>query len=217
MNIYLVVEGSSVEKTVYPEWIKLLKPELQQVNDLHQIKENNFYLVSGNGYPNYLQVIEDAIADVNSEPAFDRLVISVDSEDMTYAEKHTEIAEHVQKCSPKKDTRIIVQDCCFETWCLGNLRNYTRAPQNSDLRDYQTFYDVSQFDPELMDSMKPNVFNKAQFHNRYLSLLCQEKGQFYTKSNPRYVAHEKFFFHVMRRHNTTNHLRSVADFISAFN
>lgn len=216
MNIYLVVEGSSVETKVYPEWIKLLKPELKQVQRLEEIATNNFYLISGNGYPNYLQVIEDAIEDLNSEPLLDRLVVAVDSEEMSYAAKHAEIAEHVQGCNPKKEVKIIVQDCCFETWCLGNVRNYTRSPQNKVLRDYQKFYDVSRDDPELMESIKTDTFNKAQFHFRYLSLLCQEKGQHYAKSNPKYVAHEKFFFHVMKRYEQTEHLRSVGDFIEAF-
>jgi hypothetical protein len=47
-----------------------------------------FYLISGNGYPNYLNIIENAIEDVNNLKNFDFLIVAVDSEDKTYQEKY---------------------------------------------------------------------------------------------------------------------------------
>jgi hypothetical protein len=53
-------------------------------------------LISGNGYPNYLNVIENAIKDVNSLGNFDSLVIAVDSEDKAYQDKYDEIKIHLE-------------------------------------------------------------------------------------------------------------------------
>lgn len=55
MNIYIIVEGSSGEKKVYPSWISFINSELKEVISIDEINENNYILFSGNGYPQYFE------------------------------------------------------------------------------------------------------------------------------------------------------------------
>src|SRR5688572_12622930 len=123
MNVYVVVEGRVVEKEVYTAWIPRVNGALSPVPRVADVAANNFVIVSGEGYPFYFQVIEGALEDVTANSTFDRLVICVDSEDMTLAEKHAEISDYVNsKGYGHVDYRVVVQHFCFETWALGNRR-----------------------------------------------------------------------------------------------
>ena len=94
MNIYVVVEGET-EKRVYPSWIPLVNPSLTYVDHPSKVATNNFCIVSAMGYPFCMNLIRDAIEDVNAAGAFDRLVVLVDSEQATRDEKIAEISEHI--------------------------------------------------------------------------------------------------------------------------
>src|SRR5205085_7288275 len=90
MNVYVVTEGK-VESVVYKYWIPCINPLLTHVASLIEVDTNNFFIVSGMGYPGYFKIIENAILDVNNNRKFDRLVISVDAEDLTRKEKYDQI------------------------------------------------------------------------------------------------------------------------------
>ena len=82
MNIYLVVEGHVGEKKVYGFWVPLMNPALSVTNNIDLVTEDCLYIISGGGYPNYFEVMGDAIEDVATSSLFDRLVIAIDSEDV---------------------------------------------------------------------------------------------------------------------------------------
>ena len=107
MNIYLVVEGSG-EKKVYRKWIPWLFPEYTIVNDLDKLSNNNIYIISGRGYPSYFDIIERAAEDVYTNPTINRLVVAVDSEEMSYDQKRkedlSEILEKEKSCLYKEIT-----------------------------------------------------------------------------------------------------------------
>lgn len=215
MNFYIVVEGDRSEALIYPKWIKLLNPKMSQVTSIADIKSDNFFLVSGHGYPNYLNIIRNAVLDSNGNDSIDRLVIAIDSEDFSVAEKTLEIESVIQEIGATKDTRIIVQEKCFESWCLGNRKIIQRNPQNKALQKFKQFYDVSIDDPAKMGAINDET-TEAQFAFKYLSLAMQEKGIYYSKKDPRYVADSKFFFHLQRRLQDTNHIATFANFLNAF-
>ena len=96
MNYYVIVEGLG-EKYVYKSWIPQVNPSLSYVSDLSKVQDNNFYIISGGGYPNYFKIIEDGINEVNQLGFFHKLVISVDAEEMTYNEKFTEIYNYINQ------------------------------------------------------------------------------------------------------------------------
>ena len=124
MNIYVVVEGRVVEKIVYTHWVPYVNSALSCVPALADVVDNHFIVVSGGGYPNYLRVIEDAVQDMKDNLNFQRLVIAVDSEEMTYEEKHKEIDDFVQSLNPTFDYRIVVQHFCFKPSDRGTPRTH---------------------------------------------------------------------------------------------
>ena len=72
MNVHIVVEGDIGEKYVYEAWVQYANPHLSYVKNVFDAKTNNFSITSGGGLPNYYQVIEDAIHDVNSAGNIDK-------------------------------------------------------------------------------------------------------------------------------------------------
>lgn len=215
MNIYIVVEGDRSESAIYPSWIKHLNPRLSQVTNIADIRSDNFYLISGHGYPNYLSIIQDAVKDINENDSIDRLVVAVDSEDETVAAKTLEIKAAIDSVGTAKDARVIVQEKCIESWCLGNRKVIQRNPQNRTLQEFKEFYDVSIDDPAKMGAMNSDL-TAAQFAFRYLSLAMQEKGIYYSKRDPRYVADSRYFFHLRKRCTDDKHIATFSDFLSAF-
>lgn len=74
MNVYVVTEGK-VESEVYKHWIPFVNEDLSLIDHLSDINLNNFYLVSARGYPDYFDVIDSAINDVNDQLNFDLLYL----------------------------------------------------------------------------------------------------------------------------------------------
>src|SRR6266853_4222052 len=113
MNVYVVVEGRVSEKAVYTAWIPLINNALTVAPYIDDVVDNNFFVVSGNGYPQYFDTIGRALDDVATGNTFDRLVICIDSEDMTLAEKYAEVVNVVQGSGyGYLDYRVVVQHFC---------------------------------------------------------------------------------------------------------
>jgi hypothetical protein len=225
VNYYVVVEGSQCEKKVFQKWIPLINSNLEFAPHITKVSDNSFHLVAGYGYPSYFDVIEGAIEDVASStsPRFDRLIISVDSEDFSKEEKFLEVDQFVKERldTPQKrslDIRIVVQHFCFETWALGNRRLMSPNLREQELRDFVDMYDVSKLDPELLPANEKLELNRAQFAERYLRRLIGNSNPqlTYSKANPRYVAEEVFFHRVKGRAEQTPHIGSFKDFMAAF-
>lgn len=218
MNIYLVVEGPVGEKQVYAHWVPLVNPALTVVGSLADVRHNNLVIYSGGGYPQYFDLIKAGIDDVAANPHIDRLVVAVDSEEMSYAEKHAEINQFVISCKIPINYRIIIQHFCLEAWALGNQVIVARNPKDEKLREYRRHFDVLTKDPELLPEYPPKRLNRSQFASLYLKKLLNEKYKrlTYTKSNPGVLLHEKYYERVRGRLESTGHIRSFNDFLSAF-
>lgn len=216
MNLYLVVEGKVGEPKIYEKWVPIVNPNLTYVNHYTKIVNNNFAIISGKGYPNYLNVIKNAITDACNFGNIDRIVIGVDSEDYTYEEKYNEINELINDQMCKIELKIIIQHFCLETWCLANRKIIPRNPQNQILIKYLNTFNALKEDPVLMPGYIPEKLNRAQFAAKYLKLCLNEKNVTYTKSNPTFVANDRFYKNILERYNSTGHIKEFKEFINAF-
>jgi hypothetical protein len=216
LRYYIVVEGASGEAKVYPKWIQYINSQLTQIYNLNDSQDDGFYLISGNGYPNYLNVIENAIEDVNTLKDFDFLVVAVDSEDKTYQEKYNEIKEVIDNKLIHTESRIIIQHFCLETWALGNRDACRKNTTDVMLLEYKKVHDVRINDPELLPSYKD--MNRSQFAFRYLRCMINDwyPRASYTKSNPKILYDENYFIQLKKRSEKTNHIQSFRKFIDTF-
>ncbi|CAD0233235.1 conserved hypothetical protein [Planktothrix agardhii] len=88
MNIYFLVEGKSTEKKIYPKWLEYLIPNLVRVQYYDQVENNNYYLISGQGYPRILyDGLENAVDKILEAPRYDYLVICVDADEESVEER----------------------------------------------------------------------------------------------------------------------------------
>lgn len=219
MNVYVVVEGRVVEKAVYTIWIPEVNKSLSPATYIDEVTRNNFWIVSGNGYPAYFDVVLAGLEDVSSGNVFDRLVICVDSEDMTLQDKRDEVLGFIEANGyANADCRVVVQHFCFETWALGNRVIGSRNPKNESLRKYRQLYNVITHDPEGLPSLPDENLNRSQFAEKYLRLTLNDKNKrlSYSKTKPGVVAHPKFYHQVCKRATQTNHVQSFRAFMDAF-
>ncbi len=218
MNYYIIVEGKRSEKIIYPKWINYLNPNLREVSNIDELEDNCFYLISGFGYPYYLQIIDSAIMDMNIYNNINKLVIAVDSENLTYNEKLNQIQTHIAGRLVKDRVIIIIQHYCIETWALGNKIIIRRHPQDSILKSYLRYFNVIHKDPEQMESIDPIEMNRAKFTHTYLKRALNERYRnlSYTKNNPEVVIHEKYIKRIIERYKTTNHIQSFGQFYETF-
>ena len=217
MNVHIVVEGDS-EKKIYPHWVTMVNPNLSYVEHISQIQSNHFTIVSGGGGPQYYEVIDAAIEDVNTYGNIDRLVVAVDSEEMSIDEKYKEVEAHLSKTPCVAAVRIVIQHFCLEAWALGNRAIIRPNPQDAKLREYKKFYNVRTHDPELLPPYDPDELNRANFAEKYLRRALQDKYAklTYTKRNPDVLLHPKYFQRVKARLDETGHIPSLGGFLSAF-
>ena len=217
MNLYVVVEGEG-ETTVYPKWISILNPAISRVFQVNVADHNNYYLISGQGYPQYLDIVKRAVEDVAINLQYTRLVIAVDSEDASYEQKYDEIDQFVAGLNCRVQYRIVVQHFCLETWALGNKRIVRRNPSNAQLQEYLALFDTSMTDPELLTPPEDEELNRAQFAFKYLSLMLREKNSrlIYSKRHPCEIGEEYFFRQIRSRFETDHHIQSLAGLLTAF-
>jgi hypothetical protein len=218
MNILIVVEGEVSEKKVYRHWVPLVNPELSYADHVSMIEKDNFSIISGGGYPQYFEVISSAIEDVNFYHNIDRLVISIDSEELSYEEKLNEINSFLYSYRCRTETRIIIQHFCLETWALGNRIIIRPNPQSQKLIQYKRFYNVRSSDPEGLPPYELEELNRAQFSFQYLRRALNDKYRnlSYSKRNPGALLHNSYFQRVKERLEQTGHIASFQSFLSAF-
>lgn len=218
MNIHIIVEGDIGEKHIYEAWVPFVNPRLSYVSHISLTEKNNFSIVSGGGCPRYFDVIGPAIEDVNNYNNIDRLVIAVDSEELSYSEKLIQIKDRLARFSCKAEIKMIIQDFCIETWALGNRNIISTNSQSRELIQYKKFFNVRSEDPELLPPYEIKEWNRAQFAMHYLKKALNDKFKnlTYNKSNPKALLHEKYFNRVKARYEETNHIKSFNDFLRAF-
>lgn len=218
MNLYFLVEGRSSEKKIYPAWLSYLLPKLNQVKNFDEVTENNYYLFSAEGYPDIKNnAFPNAIEDINNNGNYDYFIVCLDADESTVKEREQEILDVLQDKKIKLDRAqliIIIQNRCFETWFLGNRRIFKRNPQDSLLRDYINYYNVSEDDPELMGCYK--TFNThAQFHEAYLREMFKAKKIAYSKRNPGDVKKQFYLEQLQSRiHDCPEHLKTLRQFLN---
>lgn len=194
MNLYFLVEGDRTEPKLYRSWLRHALPHLDEVQLASDLTANRYFLISGGGYPSYMQRIHDSLLEIKDNPAVDHFFICIDSEERTCEEKRAEIedelarAEHatqVRDGNPHFQAHVIVQHCCIETWFLGHRAMMTRNPTSGDLLRFQRFFDVRTDDPEQM-GMLDGYVTRASFHLAYLKAMLLERNPHlhYTKLRP---------------------------------
>jgi hypothetical protein len=218
MRYYLVVEGKCGESIIYPQWISYVNEQLVQKFCIDDMVDNSYYLISGNGFPYYYQIIDNAIEDINVSGKFDCLVIAVDSEDYSCSDKYNDILTYVGNKLVSAQLKIIVQHPCIEAWALGNRVVLRRNPEDEMVREFLKFYNVRKSDPELLPGYPKKELNRAQFAFLYLKHILVDRYPrlTYTKSNPKALLHIKYFEQLKKRFNETAHIKSFDMFLQAF-
>jgi len=220
VNIYVVLEGERAAKKIYKTWIPFVNPDLKHIDYLEDLKENNFFILAGFGQSQFLNnQVEKAIEDVNNLQ-FDRLVLAIDSEEMTFHDKQLEVSEHVDRIGCNVEVRYVIQHFCLETWLLGNKYMFRKKPQDNDLLNYRELFDVRNKDPELLPSNSERSWNRSQFAFHYLRAGLRDihpsNRVSYTKKNPGIVAKEGYFNQVKTRCLDRLHILSFRGFLNAF-
>jgi len=218
VNLYFLVEGDRTETKLYRRWIGHALPHLSEVHLVSDLTSDRFYIISGGGYPSYVDRIRDSLLDLKEHPAVDDFFICIDSEELSYAEKLAEIVDELARAerstrvrdgNPHFRSHVIVQHCCAETWFLGHRTMMTRNGTSPDLLRFQRFFDVRTADPEGMGCL-PGYVTRASFHLAYLKAMLIEKNPrlHYTKRKPGEVL-EAHYFDALRERCTTGDLASL--------
>ena len=222
MNLYFLVEGKT-EQIVYPNWISLLLPSFSRIEDPSKASTNNYFLVSGGGFPGLLdKTLKYSIEDVNSSGNYDFLIICLDSDNDLPEAKIAMVLDFVKRhdIALSCKLQVIVQRKCMETWFMGNRTVYSRSP-SSEFLSFSRHYDVSKFDPELMEKPQDFIASSSVYHYEYLRKMLLEKRIRYSKKSPNEVTQEYYLVELKKRildtpeHLTT--LRSLLDFFDSLN
>lgn len=190
MNIYFLVEGKT-ERKVYPKWISYFLPNLTRINSPNEANENNYYLISGGGYPSILDNhLVDAAHDVTSCGNYNLFVIALDSDGADSRSKAEEVFAFVNKNNinfGECELIVMPQVVCMETWFLGNRRIFPRNPKTPEFGQLARHYNTSVDDPENMK--KPLDFDGtiSGFHYKYLKSMLADRNISYSKSHPAVV------------------------------
>lgn len=213
MNLYFLLEGKRTEPKVYRAWLKHAFPHLTEVKSIDAVQQDNCLFVSGFGYPSYMQRIDESIEDINRHGAIDHFLICVDAEEDLPETKREEIEKRIAGKVSQASCQIVVQNCCMETWFLGNKRMLKRNPTSERLREWKAFYDVSINCPESMPCHQ-SFRIKAHFHLDYFKEMLRERNQSYSKTNPGVVLEESYWQALKTRHEQTNHLQSFGHLLT---
>ncbi len=214
MNLYIVAEGKT-EKKIYSHWIPQIRPELKPVEKLQDIKNNNFYVLLGGGYPQMLDMITIAYKDINNySPPIKYLLICVDSEEITVEQRIKEINEYIEKekLITNAYVHIIVQNHCIENWLMGNRKINIQNATSPKLIKYVNHYNVNKLDPEEITS--PDARTIAQFSYDYLREMFREKKMIYSKERTKVksVILPKYLNQLIKRYEDTNHIITFGNF-----
>lgn len=197
MNFYMLVEGKSTEMAVYPRIIRHYRPEYTQVFLLDDIRENNFFLVSGMGIPSLYDRIAPSIEDIRehnrmSEYKIDSLVIVLDADIYGSVEAtYEKVVRELQKANIDNiQWEIIVQNKCIETWFLGNCEAYPEAYSDA-FAPFADHYNVSQQDPEQMSG--DGEHSIGTYSKIYLKKMLNETKRTYTERRVKDVTTPEYF------------------------
>ncbi|OQX18557.1 MAG: hypothetical protein BWK80_37975 [Desulfobacteraceae bacterium IS3] len=236
MNLYFLLEGKGTEPKVYPKWIEYTFPTLRRTQRIEDMIQDSFFLLSAKGYPRILKLIEQILSDISqyylaNNICIEHFFICLDADEDGYEARFREVqkklSETVESLNNKSrlipsilNIHIIIQNCCIETWFLGNTRMLRRNPQNVKLVKFKKFYDVSINDPELMNCYKneeSSYITTSQFHKAYLKEMLREKTKTYSETHPGITSDREYFSALKERIKTTGHLQSLKILLDIWN
>jgi hypothetical protein len=230
VNLLFLVEGEKTEPKVYKGWLKHLFPDLIFVTLPEEMTSNTCCIIAGHGYPNMVSKpknssapsrLEACLMDIKNFNNVDHFFICVDSENDSYSERFNEVRSKLEILKldhkiddSKTEIHLIIQNCCFETWALGNAeisQKYARIKTSTTWSDFQNHYDILLNDPENLSNFPAGYpfRNKARLHKRYLVEYLAEFGLSYRKENPIIVAEKHYLESLQKRCKNTEHLPSL--------
>lgn len=220
MNLYFLLEGRRTEKKVYKNWLPYLLPGYSPVDAAAKATQKNYFLFSAEGYPNILDESIRAIEEIRTLQNFQFLILCLDADELTIAEREKEINDYLNQRKAQLDgfnLKVIIQNRTIETWFLGNRSIHKPSPEDEELRRFQQFYDVSKNDPERM-GLFPGISLNAEFHLKYLKKMFFERGLSYSKANPGEVLQKHYLESLLKRiSDFPDHLNSFQRLVSFCN
>lgn len=207
MNLYFFLEGRRTEPKVYRSWIKFVFPQLVEVQRIEDVQHDNYLLISGLGYPQLLNHVNQILSDIAQHNNVDHFFVCVDAEEEKYEVRLAEIESYIIGKLSNTDCHAIVHNCCIETWFLGNQQMLRRNPHSERLREWKAFYDVGNECPELMGAFS-GYRTSAQFHFDYLREMLRERNLRYSKELPSTVQEEGYLKAIVNRYERTGHIQS---------
>lgn len=230
MNLLFLVEGAITEDRIYRAWISHLFPHLIFVAKPEDAITNSYRIIIGNGYPSIFSAakiygnispLEACLNDIKTYNNVDHFFICLDAEKYTYQARFDEINTRLETLKIKVGIasnlstkfHIIIQNCCVETWFLGNAEIPSKSipKKRKEFSDFQTHYNVLVDDPELMIDYPPNYYyrTRAKFHKAYLKEYLEEFGLRYIQSSATIITEKEYLEALIERCRSTNHLSSL--------
>ncbi|PJD98629.1 MAG: hypothetical protein CK427_16920 [Leptospira sp.] len=219
MSYYILVEGKKTELKVYPEWIKHLNPTLTRIYNPTEAIENNYFIISGEGYPNLIDNhLRNAIKDFIQNPNFKKFILCLDCDVKLESELHSQIDKIIDeyKTVQKENVIVIFQKKTIESWFLANRKIFKKNPENEELKKIITHYNVCEEDPCHMEKPASYPGSIGDFHTKYLKLIFQERKISYSKKNPGCVKEYYYFQQLFERFKETGHISEFGQFIEIF-
>lgn len=217
MNIYFLLEDSKSAFYVWSEWLREMLPNFTQAFQLNDIKDYQYCIESGYGYPAIKKYFIDSLKLIQTKKIkLDYFVLVYDSDDRNDIEIENEKTElkklfNAAKISAKFE--IIVMKKCFETWLIGNRNVY---PYNNDnFHKYEQFYNASILNPEDMGYPINESSSVGNYHYRYFQemLKCSVHKN-YSKKRPGYAYNRFFLDGMIDRISTSEDLKSFREFVN---
>ncbi|WCP81158.1 hypothetical protein PQE20_03945 [Vibrio harveyi] len=221
MKLYFLLEGVGSEMQAYPNWVSELLPEISTYSctedfELFKANDNSSYFISGEGYPNLLDRIDNAIIDIESVGNVDYFFVILDSDEDQIEDRYQAVLEQCQNSDLSRDVKlcIIVQKRCFETLVLGNQKYIPRNPEPNPKPNMESYWDLFQYynvhtnDPEDMGHYNDS-YTHSQFHAHYAKKALWEKRIIYSKGKIGIIGSGDYIRGIEKRVNDTGHLESI--------
>lgn len=198
MSLYIIVEGRRTEPRLLRAWLPLLAPAHQAAARVEDVGTRSYFVVAGFGYPSYHERIRAAVADIQRFPNFSWLVVMVDAEELSLADRRAEVQEVIEESRCPIPSVVLVADCCVETWLLGNRKMVRPQASTSELQAHLAHYDVRRHDPERMP-LRSDYERRAPHHFDYLRAVFAERDMAFSKAHPGHAASPEYLHELRGR------------------
>jgi hypothetical protein len=191
---------------------------LSYSEDWTTLSDNQYYIISGNGYPSMLRMIDGSIENILNYMPDAMFVAVCDSEELSYEHRYAEIERFIKEKIGNRtlNYRIVIQHYCFETWALGNRKAIPDNPRDSIAQRGLRHFDVRREDPEHMTKPHWHAGSRAFYAYELFRNMANQKRLGYSKSNPGKIINQYFFDQVLSRNRKLKHIKSFDNFIHAF-